>query len=159
MSNNFERMIALVNSFFDSRNDPNQLDVDEEVIARLKTIHPATMAEYNEGEGPIVWILLIPTTLQVMNDFIAEKISERELYNNTHAGNTYEAIYMCSASVLPEYRNKGLAKQTGLKAMQAILKDHPIKALYYWPFSHEGQILAHSAAKQLGLPLYERKAH
>jgi len=159
MSNNFERMIQLVNSFFDSRNDPDQLDVDEEVIARLKTIHPATMAEYNEGQGPIVWILLIPTTLQVMQDFIAEKISEKELYENTHPGDTYEAIYMCSASVLPEYRKKGLAKQTGLQAMQAIIKDHPIQALYYWPFSPEGQILANSAAKHLGLPLFERKAH
>jgi hypothetical protein len=159
MSNNFERMLALVSSFFDTRNDPNQLDVDEDVITRLKAIHPATMAEYNEGQGPMVWILLIPTTAQVMNDFISEKISEKELYENTLPGQNYEAIYLCSASVLPEYRNKGLAKQTGIKAIEAILKDHPIKALYYWPFSTEGMALAQSAAKHFNLPLYTRKAH
>ena len=66
---NFERMIALVNESFDARNDPEQLDVNEEVIALLQQLHPATLSEHNEGDGPVVWILLIPTTVTLMHQF------------------------------------------------------------------------------------------
>jgi hypothetical protein len=152
-------MLQLVGSFFDVKNDPEQLDVDEKVIEKLKEIHPATMSEYVEGDGPVVWILLIPTTYQVMEHFVKEEISEKQLLEETTPGQVYEAIYLCSASVLEEYRRKGLAKKTGLQAIQKIMKDHPIKALYYWPFSAEGKALAESASKILGLPLYERKTN
>ncbi len=158
MSDNLQRMLQLVGSFFDVKNDPEQLDVDENVIARLREIHPATMSEYVEGDGPVVWILLIPTTYDVMERFIKGAISEKQLYEETKPGQVYEAIYLCSASVLEEYRRKGLAKKVGAEAIEKIRKDHPIKALYYWPFSDEGKALAASAAKALGLPLYERKA-
>ncbi len=153
----FTRMIQLVNSFFNVKNDPEQLDVNEKVIERLREIHPATMSEYVEGDGPVVWILLIPTTYDVMERFIKGTISEKQLYEETRPGQVYEAIYLCSASVLEEYRRKGLAGKVALEAIQKIRKDHPIKALYYWPFSDEGKTLATFLSKTLGLPLYERK--
>lgn len=156
MPDKLERMLQLVGDFFDVKNDPEQLSVTEEVMEKLKKIHPSTISEYNEGDGPIVWILLIPTTEAVMNRFLKKEISETQLLNETKPGVKYEAIYLCSASVLPEYRRKGLAKQVGNKAIHEIMKDHPIKALYYWAFSPEGQALAEKAAKELKLPLYKR---
>lgn len=72
-SSNFERMINLAVETFAAHNDPNQLDVNEEVIKQLEQLHPATLSEHNEGDGPVVWILLIPTTTSLMNEFIKEK--------------------------------------------------------------------------------------
>jgi len=114
------------------------------------------MSEYNEGDGPIVWILLIPTTEAIMKRFLAKEISETQLLNETPIGGKYDAIYLCSASVLEEYRRKGLAKKIGYEAIQSIMKDHKVKALFYWSFSPEGQALAEKAAKELNLPLYKR---
>jgi len=155
-SDKLERMLQLVAEFFDVKNDPEQLSVTEEVMEKLNKIHPSTMSEYSEGDGPIVWILLIPTTEAVMNRFLKKEISETELLNETKPGDKYDAIYLCSASVLSEYRRKGLAKQVGIKAIHEIMKDHKIKALFYWSFSPEGQALAEKAAKELSLPLYKR---
>jgi hypothetical protein len=42
-------------------------------------------------------------------------------------------------------------------AINEIQKDHPIKALFYWPFTDGGAAAAKSIAKAIGLPLYERK--
>ena len=156
MNKNLERMLELVGSFFDTKNDPDQLSVDEKVMEKLEKIHPSCMSELDEGDGPIVWILLIPTTEAVMKKFLAKEISEMQLFKETEPGQNYEAIYLCSASVLPEYRRKGLATKVGYDAIRNIMKDHNIKALYYWSFSPEGQALAEKAANKLHLPLYKR---
>ncbi len=156
MADKLERMLQLVGDFFDVKNDPDQLSVNEEAMEKLNKIHPACMSEYNEGDGPIVWILLIPTTEAIMKRFLKKEITETQLLNETPLNTNYDAIYLCSASVLPEYRRKGLAMKVGQEAISKIMEDHKIKALFYWSFSPEGQALAEKASKELKLPLYKR---
>ncbi len=157
MSDNFNRMIQLVNSFFDSKNDPEQISVTEEERTRLHDIHPATMSEFANEDGPIVWILMVPTTHTIMERFIKGTITEKQLLQETQPGISYDAIYLCSASVLPEFRRKGLAKKVTIEGINNIRKDHPIKSLFYWPFSDEGKALANAIAKEVGLPLFEKE--
>jgi GNAT superfamily N-acetyltransferase len=156
MPENLIRMIKLANEFFDVRNDPAQISVDEKVMARLKRIHPSTMMDKRTAKGPVAWILVIPTTEHLMELFINKKINERELLRKTPLREKYRAIYLCSALVLPEYRKKGLAKRLLCKAVKSIKKNHPIKALFYWGFSMAGRKLARSVAKELNLPLLKR---
>jgi hypothetical protein len=157
MKKNLQRMIALVTEFFDTRNDPDQISVSEEQRTLLEAIHPDTMSEYANEDGPVVWILMIPTTSNVMQRFLKGDISEKQLLLETHPGDTFDTIYLCSAYVLPEFRRKGLAKKVALKAIANMRKDHPINALFYWPFSEDGKASAQALAKQLGLPLYEKE--
>jgi hypothetical protein len=159
MADNLQRMLKLVNEFFDTRNDPEQLDVDDKIIARLKQMHPATLSELRDENGPYVWILIIPTQQQIMERFLSGELTETQLYEQTPLNASYDALYLCSASVLPEYRYKGLAKKATLDAINAIRENHPIKSLFYWPFSNEGRMLAAAVARAAALPLYERKAH
>ena len=156
-SNNFERMIQLAAEVFDAHNDSEQLDVNEAVIERLKRLHPATLSEHIEGDGPVVWILLIPTTKKLMQIFLDEKISESELLNRTPLKAKYESLYLCSALVLPEYRRNGLAKQVALGAITQIRRDHPVQMLFAWNFSKEGAMLATRISEQSGLPLLIRR--
>jgi GNAT superfamily N-acetyltransferase len=150
---NFERMMQLADEVFSSRTDPNQLSIDEKVIKRLQLIHPATMSEYDDGNGPAVWILVIPTTLNLMERFLEKKISEKELYELTPLKTKYEALYLCSAMTLQEYRGKGIAKKLIIQAIENIKKDHPIKSLFVWAFSKEGDALAERVAILTELPL------
>jgi hypothetical protein len=156
MANNFERMVKLAGEVFAAQNDPTQLDVDEDVMEKLQKIHPATLSDYEDGDGPVVWILLIPTTIDLMQQFVSGNISETELLNKTPLNVPYQALYLCSALVLPEYRHKGLATKVGLEAIQQIRNDHPIEYLFTWSFSKEGANLAHLAANTEGLKLLER---
>ncbi len=149
-------MIQLAEEVFDAKHDPEQLEVNEDVLARFQQMHPACISEYNEGNGPIAWILLIPTTTELMDRFLARTLSEKDLFNLTPLNTSYEAIYLCSAMVLEEYRRKGIAKQMTLEAIQKIRQDHPIKCLFAWPFTQEGDIAAVSLAKAISLPLHKR---
>jgi hypothetical protein len=154
--NNFERMIQLAEDVFSVKNDPDQLDVNPEVRDNLIKIHPSTVSQENDGNGPIAWVLVIPTTIDLMNQFLEMKISERELFELTPLNTTYEALYLCSALVLEEHRRKGITKQLLLKAIENICKDHPLKALFVWPFSLEGDLLSESISRITALPLYKR---
>jgi hypothetical protein len=154
---NFERMIAIIDSVFDTRQDPDQLQVTEEDIARLQALHPSTLAEYNEGNGPCVWILTIPTTRNIMEQFLSGEISENRLLQLTQPGTKFETVYLCSATVLPEYRKKGLATKMTLDAIADMEKENPIEALFVWPFTPEGRVLAQKIADKAGLPLYIRE--
>jgi GNAT superfamily N-acetyltransferase len=153
---NFERMIQLADEVFATKNDINQLDVNEEVLEHLRKIHPSAVSGYDDGNGPVAWLLLVPTTLELMNRFLEGRISERELYELTPLDTPYEALYLCSALVLEEYRRKGITKKLALEAIEAIRKDHSIKALFVWTFSQEGLMASEALANMLTLPLYRK---
>jgi predicted GNAT family acetyltransferase len=153
---NYERIIQLSDEVFSSRTDPDQLNVDEKVMERLELIHPNTLSEFDDGNGPVCWILCIPTTLDLMSKFIDQKISERELYELTPLNTKYEAIYLCSALLLEEFRGKGVAQKLAVEAIENIKTDHNIKALFFWAFSKEGEKLAEKLSGLMGLPLYRR---
>jgi len=158
-SENLQRMIRLADEFFGTKRDREQISVTERDVAKLKRIHPATMTEETNADGPIVWILIFPTTTVLMNQFLRKEINEQELLDETPVGERYEAIYLCSALVLPEYRGKGLAMKSASKAVRSIVKDHPIKNLFFWGFSSGGRRLAAALAKELMVPLLEREDH
>jgi ribosomal protein S18 acetylase RimI-like enzyme len=153
---NLARMIRLANEVFGMKQDPTQISVNTKVIARLRKIHPSAMTQKSTKNGPIAWILVFPTTEGLMIQFIKRQINERDLLKKTPLGVEYDAIYLCSALVLPEYRRKELAKRLMCKAIKSIQKQHPIKFLFYWAFSAEGKKLAVSVAKNLSLSLYKR---
>jgi hypothetical protein len=155
-TSNFQRMLQLASDEFDAKNDPTQLDVNEKTMKRLHKLHPSTLSEYDDGNGPVVWILVIPTSLDLMNRFISKKINEQEILDLTRPDTTYEALYLCSAMALEEYRGKGIAKRLTIEAIESIRKKHPLKSLFVWPFSQEGNGLAESISKAVGLPLLKR---
>jgi len=156
-SGNLKRLIDLADKVFAVKNDPDQLDVNEGVIKKLQKIHPLTVSEYRTTDGPAAWILVIPTTKALMEQFLDKKINERELFEKTPVRAEYEAVYLCSALVLDEYRRKGITRGLTVKAIQGIRKDHPVKWLFVWPFSKEGDKASEKIAEELQLPLYRRK--
>lgn len=153
---NFDRLVQLADEVFAYKNDPQQLDVDPAVLERLREIHPATLAERMEDNGPVAWVLVIPTTLELMNRFLKSEISEKELFDLTPTHSTYEALYLCSALVLKEHQKKGIGKDLTFQAVEKIRKDHPLRALFVWVFTKEGEALSQTIARLTSLPLYKR---
>lgn len=154
--NNFKRMIQLIDEVFDTRHDSGQLQVNEDVINRLRLIHPSTLSEIADNNGPQAWVLLVPTTLELMELFIKDQKNEQELVDQTPTGISYEAIYLCSATVLPECRKQGLAFKLCMLAIDEIRKTHPIKSLFVWPFTPAGECLSEKIAAFSGLSLKKK---
>ena len=152
-------MIELADKVFAVKNDPDQLDVNEDVLEHLAEIHPASVSEYIDGDGPVAWILVIPTTERLMYMFLENTITEKELYEQTPVDEQYDVIYLCSALVLEEYRRKGITKRLTLEAIGKIRQDYPIKYLFTWPFSKEGDLASEKIAEEVGLPVFKRQHH
>jgi predicted GNAT family acetyltransferase len=68
----------------------------------------------------------------------------------------YEAVYLCSALLLEEFRGKGIAQRLCIEALEGIKKAHSIKALFFWAFSKEGEKLAEKISGLIDLPLHKR---
>lgn len=153
---NFERLLNLADEVFAVKNDPSQLDIDPHVLERLKQIHPATISEYTDLNEPVAWVLVIPTTLGLMNRFLKAEITEKELFELTPVNTTYETLYLCSALVLEEYRQQGITKQLAILAIEEIRITHPLKAVFVWAFSPEGDLAAEKIASLVKLPLLKR---
>jgi GNAT superfamily N-acetyltransferase len=153
---NYQRLIKLAEETFAVKSDPNQLDVNPEIIERLLKLHPATVSEFSDENGPVAWLLVIPTTIELMNRFLIKEISEKELFELTPLNTTYGALYLCSGLVLEEYRRKGIIRALVVKAIEEIRKDHPVKVLFSWAFTREGGLAAEALAKLTGLPLLKR---
>jgi hypothetical protein len=158
MPDNYERLIRLAEKVFDFRNDPGQLSVNEGVIEKLQRIHPSTLLEQRDQNGPVAWVLLIPTTNDLMKQFLEQKISERQLFEFTKERDSYESIYLCSALVLEEYQRKGIVKELVLTAIRDIQKANFISALFVWPFTEAGDATAIRISELTGLPLFKRKS-
>lgn len=156
MATHLERMIALADEVFDARQDPDQLQVDDEVLTRLESIHPACVSEYDDGDGPVAWILMLPTTGSLMQKFLTGEYSENKLYLATPQTGPYDAVYLCSALVLPEYRRQGIARRLALEAVGRLIADHPIRDLFVWTFSEEGAAASRALADACQLPLHFR---
>jgi len=153
---NFERLMQLADEVFAVKSDPSQLDVNQQVLDRLLQIHPATISQHDDGNGPVAWVLIFPTKAELMQQFLDAEISEKELFDLTPLKAKYDAIYLCSALVLEEYRGKGITKELVLNALEKIRKDHPLKATFVWTFSPEGDLAAEAISRLAGLPLYKR---
>ena len=78
-TDNFTRMIHLADEFFETKNDPSQLSIDEQVMKRLHGIHPATMGEIANEQGPVAWTIVLPTSAAAMELFLMKEIGEQEL--------------------------------------------------------------------------------
>lgn len=152
----YERLIQLAEASFDPANNPDVLDVDETALRKLMALHPAAVAESATPDGPVAWVLLLPTTTALRDAFLAGEIGENELLDRTFPGSTFETVYLCSALVLDEFRHRGLAKNLAIGGIENIKSEHPIGSLFVWPFSEGGLAAAQSIARSLELPLLVR---
>lgn len=151
---NYQRMIAIIDEVFATGKDKNQIQVTKKDMQKLTKIHPNCLSEIANENGPIIWVLMIPTTQKIMEDFLGKKISEKQILENTMPGENYSCIYLCSASTLPEFSGKGLTKKLCLEAIEKMRKSYAIENLFVWPFTPAGKELAKKISSETSLNLF-----
>lgn len=151
---NFQRMILLAESIFNSKNDDRQIAFTDEDMEQMQNLHPHVMNEAADENGPFSWVTILPTSKENMLLFLDHQMNEKELLQNTTAQTPFECLYLCSALTLPEYRNKNATFHLTLSAITAISIDHPIQSLFAWPFSESGRQLCEKISKTTQLPVH-----
>lgn len=103
-----------------------------------------------EGDEPIAWSLVLPTRREDMEEFLAQRITEQELFDRAKAHPSFESLYVFVAVTRPEHRLKGLAAKLLEYQIGYFKKQYDIKDFYAWILTPEGKALTESLEKKLG---------
>lgn len=152
MTERFKRMMACIDTAFNTRQDPHQIQVKPAERKMLEHLHNCCLSAVEDADGPWIWALMFPTRIELADAFIHGKINENQLLCNAPVS-TLQSLYLCSVTALPEIRNQGKSYALCLKSAKALCADFNICELLVWPHSVAGLMLAQKLQNSLQLPL------
>ena len=147
-----DKIMRIAEKFFDTATDPTQMPISKESLDKLQRLHPDTFAYKLENGEPVSWIVVLPTTKKLAEEFLSGKINERELLDMTEPQEKYEALYLCSAFTVPGSRRKGYAEEL-IKKSLASMPLIPGALFFAWPFSEEGRVMIEKMEKELDVQI------
>lgn len=153
-----KKMAKISEDFYGTEKDPDQIPITEETQEKLLSIHPETaLYEIDKNNEPISWVIVIPTSLETMEEFLTNELTENELFEKAVIEKKFEALYLCSMFTMPQHQRKGLAKKLMLKAIQK-LAPRPEQKLFSWAYSEEGRLALQSISKELKREILLKKS-
>ena len=151
-----EEMRTIAEKYFGTLDDPEQIPINKASADKLMKLDPHSVTYRLVDGHPVSWVIVLPTSRTLAQDFVAGKISEHELFDRTEPQEIYDALYFCSAFTILEYRRQGLAAALNREAYNKI--PHTEDCYYCcWPFSVEGERLAKEMANKWGIDLVFKK--
>lgn len=152
-----EKTRKIAEEFYGTETHPDQIPITTESAAKLDSISDLWFnCELDDQGEPISWIVVIPTSIRIMNDFVSGTITERQLFDATTPATAQEALYLCSVFTLPDYRRQGLAE----KLMVQTIKEFELtgkKELFVWIYSPEGKQMVETLQKKYDRFIHIRK--
>lgn len=153
-----QKMDSIAESIFRTSRDADQIPVTKESGRKLDKLTPHWIQyELDEKENPISWVVVLPTSLDLMEKFLKGEITERQLLDLTKPQEIYQAIYLCAAITIPKYRRKGLAIKLLKKAIDSIPHTEDT-VLFAWPYSKEGAEVIKKLETELGVKVLIKKS-
>ncbi len=143
------KMRRIAEQFYGTAHNPDQIPITEESQKKLHQLHPKTVLFKLIDNEPVSWIVVMPTTLILAEQFVSGKITERELFEETKPSDMYEALYFCSVFTVREHQRKGY----GTALLREALKSIPLVPdpyLFCWVYSKEGEAMYQALTKKFG---------
>ncbi len=144
-----KRAIEIGEEIFATQSAPDQMQVSEENFEKLKALNPNTILYEVIDNEPVGWVVLVPTSTEIMDKFLSGVIGEQKILDLAEKQEHYPALYLCAAAVLPAYRRQGLA----VRLLKEAVSRMPLQdgyQMYAWPTSEEGKALLEKFQKETG---------
>jgi len=135
--------------------DPDQIPINDESYRKITAISPDALLCLEDAQGSLLsWSVCLPTTRELADLFCEGTITEKELFERTPVGITYDALYLCSIITLPEYQRRGYASTLLREGIARFPEANTY--LCVWAWSKGGRALVRFAKKN-GYVIYARK--
>lgn len=145
-----QKTLEITEQFYGTASHPEQIPIIKDSFDKLMSLHPeAIKLKADENGEPLSWVVVIPTGKDLMEKFLKNEITEKELFDRAVEEKKFEALYLCSAFTIPEYRGKGYAKELLKEAINEFAPTDTIP-LYGWIYSKEGEKLVKVLGQELG---------
>lgn len=151
-----EKTRRIAEEFYGTAQHPDQIPINEESQNKLHQLHPkAVLFKLIDGE-PVSWIVVIPTTKALGEQFVNGEITERVLFDQTQPSDRYEALYLCSVFTVRGHQRQGYGMQLLREALDSIpLVQDPY--LFCWIYSKEGEAMYQALTAKFGKIVHPRK--
>ena len=157
-SKQLEKTLEIAEKFYGTSSDPEQIPITKDSFVRLMSIHQEAIKLETDGDdNPISWVVVVPTSKENMELFLENKVNEKELFDKAVDEKSFEALYLCSAFTIPEYRGMGYAKKLLMDAINEFASEKSVE-LYAWVYSKEGESLIKALIKDLDREIKIRKS-
>jgi GNAT superfamily N-acetyltransferase len=134
-------ILKTAEEYFGTSEDVEQIPATQEALERNLALHPKSFIYKTTEDNKLIgWVTVLPTSKKLAEDFLSNKITERELLYLTSFSEEYEALYFCSAFILPEHRRKGYSFKMFMEAIEWI-PCVPDQLMFAWPITLEGEML------------------
>lgn len=135
---------ALAETFFHTQDDPEQLPGTEITSAFFQQFPYAGNIVKSDHEV-IGHTFVLPCNSEYMGQFLRKEINERVLFyaiRDKVTPQTYDALYLVSAQIIPAYQRQGIASEGLIKQIHKYEHVFGRKlTLFAWPTTPEGQSL------------------
>ena len=142
--NYLEEVDCTAISFFNIDNDPTQLMADKKAYNYSVRIGGCTVMALEDGKM-LGWCFAFPTTRKLMEEFLNDTISERELFWATRKNKKYDAVYLCAVYVYSNHRQIGLGTKLINECLKPLLKEGV--CIFYEPYTKKGKNLGEFTLK------------
>ncbi|HXK36697.1 MAG TPA: hypothetical protein VJ553_03900 [Candidatus Paceibacterota bacterium] len=149
--------MEIAERIFGTAQDPDQIPINRESLRKLMTLSPESIQHELDDKGdPIAWVVVVPTTRELMEQFLQGKLTERELFDRTEPHAEYDALYLSAAVTVPEHRLRGIARRLFRRAIERI-PHAPDAVLFAWPTTDDGRAMAKALAGRFGIEVRLRQ--
>lgn len=151
----------LLERFFQTENDPSQAPITKAEARWVIQNIPDCVSIIRDEKKVIGITFFFPVNASLMKQFLQRRISEHVLWETAkmrikEKGNN--CLYTASAFILPEYRGKGLVRESFRRSIEGYSRSHGIAPrLFFEGYTPEGRQLALQVAKDMGLPIKEKR--
>jgi hypothetical protein len=154
-------VIESAEAFFQTEKNKSEMPTYEVTYDFVSRLFPYSLNIIKDGKKVVGHTFTLPCDDRSMDDFLTRRITERELFFSIRgriSPEDYSSLYLAAAMVQPAYRGKGLATEAltmQVRAYQNAICDD--LALFYWPLTSEGDLLAKKIASTTGLTIIAKK--
>jgi len=150
----------MAEDYFGTDTDLEQMPTTKEVRDWVAENIPEYLNIIRDDQTIIGYAFMLYCSLKLMNDFLAKKINEREMFEGIKKLREYKnpkVIYLCATFVKEQYRGQGLSTTAYVKMIEKIIKEGKIKPILFdWAFTPEGANIGKKIAEKTHLVLKRR---
>lgn len=112
-----------------------------------------------ESERVLGSSYIILTSNELADKFLSAEINENDLLLNSRKIKKFDCIYLCSAIILPEFRNKGFIFESSKRVIANSIEEFGMQfpKLFYWPFSNIGEKLSKKIANYFKFEILKKE--
>lgn len=144
------KILNEIEKFFQMGIDEKQAPSTLELFRKIEKQHSSAIKCFFDGNNIVSIALSLPTSKDLAEKFLSDKITERELFALSEPMEQYGAIYFHIAFTLRPYRGRGLTAKMFEESVREI--PHSEDAIFLsWPSTDAGKKVLDKVENELNI--------